>query len=272
MRAIFKKSIGAFGTAIFAMFAFNNASATVVGSFHDLSPFTGNTTAVCVFCHTPHGGVPATSAQIPLWNKVITPAAYTRYSSLLLPTLDGAEAPVGSVSVACLSCHDGTQAMDVVVNLPGSYGYNVAGTEIDGGAIGVMGGAPVRNLGTDLTNDHPISIQYAGGGCDEFDADGTCPGPLGDPDFNLPEKTTINGAPVWWVDTSIGVAGVREKTDLTLYARNDVVGSGGTVEPTVECGSCHDPHDGQNTGGPGSVQFLRISNAGSEVCVTCHIK
>jgi hypothetical protein len=271
MRAIYKKSIGALGAAIFAMVAFNNASATVVGSFHDLSPLTGNTDAVCVFCHTPHGG-DTSFAAVPLWNKVLNaPGAYTRYSSLLLPTLDGAEAPVGSVSIACLSCHDGTQAMDVVINLPGSYGYNPAGTEIDVGAIGMMGSPPVRNLGTDLTNDHPISIQYAGGGCDDGDPDGTCPGPLGDPDFNFPEKTTINGNPVWWVDTSVGVAGVREKTDLPLYARSDVVGSV-VIEPTVECGSCHDPHDGQNTGGPGSVQFLRISNAGSEVCITCHIK
>lgn len=274
MSKLRKKSIGVFCGAIFAMLVQSSALAAVVGSFHDLSPLTGNTTAVCVFCHTPHGG-DTTFAAVPLWNKVITPAGYTRYSSLLLPTLDGTEAPVGSVSVACLSCHDGTTAMDVVINLPGSYGYSVVGTEIDAGAIGIMPGIPntVRNLSTDLTNDHPISIQYAGGGCDAGDGDGVpCPGPLGDVDFNAPYKDTINGNPVWWVDTAVGVAGVREKTDLTLYARTDVPGSGGIAEPTVECGSCHEPHDRESTGSPTSVQFLRISNAGSAVCVACHIK
>ncbi|MBI3593131.1 MAG: hypothetical protein HY099_06610 [Nitrospirae bacterium] len=34
----------------------------------------------------------------------------------------------------------------------------------------------------------------------------------------------------------------------------------------VECPSCHDPHD------PSRNTFLRKSNAGSALCLTCHIK
>ena len=34
----------------------------------------------------------------------------------------------------------------------------------------------------------------------------------------------------------------------------------------VECGSCHNPH---NTSFP---PFLRVSNSGSNLCKTCHIK
>ena len=34
---------------------------------------------------------------------------------------------VGSVSLACLSCHDGAQAMDNLINAPGSGGYDVTG-------------------------------------------------------------------------------------------------------------------------------------------------
>ena len=44
----------------------------------------------------------------------------------------------------------------------------------------------------------------------------------------------------------------------------------------VECASCHDPH-GVPSGGPGTntllrPSFLRVSNAGSAVCLTCHNK
>lgn len=250
----------------------SHSTAGVVGSSHDLTAggtaqaTTGVTDQVCVFCHTPHGS--DTTAPVPLWNKVLgAPGSYTQYSQLALPTFDAAEAPVGSVSLACLSCHDGTQAMDVVINQPGTNGFNPAGTEIDPVAIGVMTGTPVPTLGTDLQNDHPISMQYAAGGPTAADADGTFTGVLGDPDFNPPEKATVNGNPIWWVDNTIGTAGQRDKTDMILYARADL----GAVQPFVECGSCHDPHN-DATGGATSVQFLRIDNTASQICTTCHIK
>jgi hypothetical protein len=259
------------------------ADAGVVGSKHDFTAPAGTapgggasqgggttvTDEVCVFCHTPHGS--ATGAPVPLWNKVLSTGSYTRYSSLNLPSFTSTEAAVGSVSLACLSCHDGTQAMDVVLNRPGSSGYEPGGSEIDAGAIGQMvgvpAGAPVPNLGTDLSNDHPISMQYGGGGATVGDTDGTFSGTLGDPDFILPEKATINGRPIWWVDSPVGTAGTREKTDMLLYARDDLT----TVQPFVECGSCHDPHN-DSTGGPSSVQFLRIDNTASQICTACHIK
>lgn len=249
------------------------AMADVVGSQHDLTVGgnaqgqTANTDEVCVFCHTPHGS--DTNAPVPLWNKVLgAPGSYTQYSTLQTPTFDSTEAPVGSVSLACLSCHDGTQAMDVVLNLPGSGGYNPAGAEIDPVALGVMTGAPVPMLGTDLTNDHPISMQYGGGGPLATDANGIFTGALGDPDFNPPVKAEVNGnVPIWWVDSPVGTALTREKTDMILYARNDL----GTVQPFVECGSCHDPHNAASQG-PTTVAFLRIDNTASQICTTCHVK
>ena len=248
------------------------ATAGVVGSKHDLtSGGTGQagtavTDQVCVFCHTPHGS--DTNAPVPLWNKVLgTPGSYTQYSTLQTPSFDSTEAPVGSVSLACLSCHDGTQAMDVVINSPGSGGFNAAGAPIDPLTSSVMTGTPVPALGTDLTNDHPISMQYGGGGALGTDADGTFAGTLGDPDFIAPEKATVNTNPIWWVDSPIGTSGTREKTDMILYARNDL----GTVQPFVECGSCHDPHNDLSTG-PTSVSFLRINNTASQICTTCHVK
>ncbi|MFO1352086.1 MAG: cytochrome c3 family protein [Gammaproteobacteria bacterium] len=244
----------------------------MVGSQHDLTTGgqaqgqTANTDEVCVFCHTPHGS--NTNATVPLWNKTLhAPGSFTRYSSLAIPSFDSAEAPVGSVSLACLSCHDGTQAMDVVINKPGSGGYNAAGSEIDPVAIEAMTGTPVPNLGTDLSNDHPISMQYGGGGALVTDPDGQFSGTLKDPDFVKPIKGTSNGQPVWWVDSPVGAANTREKTDMLLYARNDL----GTVQPFVECGSCHDPHN-SSTKGPTQVAFLRVTNTASRICTSCHIK
>ena len=252
-----------------------SVQAQVVGSQHDLTNGgtgqrgTNNTDQVCVFCHTPHGA--DIDAPVPLWNKVLgtgeTPP-FTRYSNLATPSFDSAEAPVGSVSLACLSCHDGTQAMDVVINGPGSGNYNPGGSEIDPVAIGVMTGSPVPMLGQDLSNDHPISMQYGGGGVSvtTHPGEGTFTGTLGDPDFVAPEKALLNGQPIWWVNSNVGTV-AREKTDMLLYTRNDL----GVQEPFVECGSCHDPHNSSSQG-VGSVAFLRTSNAASAVCVACHTK
>ena len=134
------------------------ANAQVAGSAHDLSVVVGSqTNEVCVYCHTPHGA--DVTAVVPLWNKTLPSSTYQRYSDLQTSTLDGIEAAVGSVSLACLSCHDGSQAMDSVINAPGR-GMNSGNI----GTVGAMTGTPVPMLGTDLRDDHPISIQYAGGG------------------------------------------------------------------------------------------------------------
>jgi len=240
------------------------ASAQIAGSLHDLSGLTSNNDQVCVFCHTPHGA--DTGAAVPLWNKVLpAPGTFTMYSTLNTVSLDGTEANVGSVSLACLSCHDGTQARDVVINAPGSGGYNPAGAPIE--TVGIMTGTPVPVLGTDLTDDHPISIQYAGGGAISSDGDGLFGGTLGDGDFNAPFKGSINAQPQWWVNSIVGATTAREKVDMLLYARSDL----GVTEPFVECGSCHDPHN-SSTAGAGSVAFLRMTNDASQICTTCHIK
>ena len=277
MKTQFKIAASIFGGLMLTLASSAIYAQTVTGSLHDLGSggtaqaTTGLTGEVCVFCHTPHGA--DISAAVPLWNKVLgTPSSYTMYSTLQTPTFESTEAPVGSVSLACLSCHDGVQAMDVVINMPGSGGWNAAGAEIDGTAIGIMTGSPVPMLGTDLRDDHPISMQYAAGGCTSTDTDDAlCTATLGDPDFNAPMKTTVNTNPIWWVDSVVGTDLVREKTDMILYTRNDAILGGGAIEPFVECGSCHDPHN-DGTASATSVAFLRIDNTASQICTTCHIK
>jgi hypothetical protein len=247
---------------------------------------TTNTAEVCVFCHTPHGG--ATTSPVPLWNKRLGAegvpgggGSYTTYDTLQLPSLDGTVAPVGSISLACLSCHDGTQAMDNVINAPGSGGFLADGGGTDGRAWAWTGptvdtatgrmtnaGDRISMLGTDLSNDHPIGIQYCGGGLSGTGAaiSGTCR----DSDFTLPQTQVVNGNQVFWVET--GGAG-KQRTDMPLYQR-----ATGGLGPLVECASCHDPHVATGQAGPpttGRVSgetFLRVSNAESAVCRACHVK
>lgn len=247
---------------------------------------TSSTAEICVFCHTPHGA--DTAAPAPLWNKRLGAAGvpagggtYTTYDTLATPSLDGTVAAVGSISMACLSCHDGTQAMDNIINAPGSGGYDATGGGNTGlgyswtgspraNADGVMqnGGGFIANLGTDLSNDHPIGIQYCGGGLSG--AGTTVSGTCKDGDFKALETQVINGNSVFWVDT--GGSG-KQRTDLPLYTR-----STGSLGPMVECASCHDPHVSSGQAGPATTgqvagdTFLRISNASSAVCTACHVK
>jgi hypothetical protein len=241
-----------------------------------------DTAEICVFCHTPHGG--STDAPVPLWNKRLgapgTPAgggSYTTYDTLQTPSLDGTVAAVGSISMACLSCHDGTQAMDNVINAPGSGGVLADGGGNDGrawtwsgstvNAAGRLSSGPAL-IGTDLSNDHPIGIQYCGGGLSG--ADTVVSGSCKDGDFTRPETQAINGNQIFWVDT--GGTG-KQRTDLPLYQR-----ATGGLGPMVECASCHDPHVSTGQAGPAGTSqtsgetFLRVSNASSAVCTACHVK
>src|SRR5690606_2319524 len=85
------------------------------------SNFSG-TSEICVFCHTPHGA--DASVAVPIWNRHVDPTGFTTYDQLGSTSLDAAIEPIGSVSIACLSCHDGTQAMDSMINEPGSGAVN----------------------------------------------------------------------------------------------------------------------------------------------------
>ncbi len=165
-----------------------------------------------------------------------------------------------------------------MLNKPGTGGYNAAGSSLGGTWTGAatMAGAPIPVLGTDLRNDHPIGIQYCGGGL--TGAAGTVSGSCNDADFIGPStradshftsavvKTKdINSSPVFWVETGT-VNTTREKTDLSLYTRTFTAGVG----PSVECGSCHDPH--VESKGTDNIMFMRVSTAGSAICLSCHVK
>lgn len=99
---------------------------------------------VCIFCHAPH----AASPVAPLWNRSNPGSLYTPYTSST--SLARAGQPSGA-SLLCLSCHDGTTAIGRVLSRPAAIGM--------AGGIGTMP-AGNGNLGTDLSDDHPVSFGY----------------------------------------------------------------------------------------------------------------
>ncbi|UCG56713.1 MAG: cytochrome c3 family protein [Phycisphaerales bacterium] len=114
--------------------------AAITGSSHDFSSKTWGTGEICQPCHTPHDA-DMTVLGAPLWNHEVTTSVFTLYSS---PTFGGTATigqPTGT-SKLCLSCHDGTVALD-------NYGGFLGGTTF------------ISNpFGTDLADSHPISFTY----------------------------------------------------------------------------------------------------------------
>ncbi|WP_242132124.1 cytochrome c3 family protein [Aestuariivivens marinum] len=95
---------------------------------------------VCIFCHTAHSANP----KAPLWNRNKSGRIYTLYNSSTLDAKPGQ--PDGS-SMLCLSCHDGTVALGNTYKNPNSMSFSHSMTKRG-------------NLGTDLSDDHPISFIY----------------------------------------------------------------------------------------------------------------
>lgn len=191
--------------------ASGTCDAGVVGSRHDLS--TSSTTQVCEFCHTPHyasTNLPGT----PLWNRAETTQTFTLYGS---PTMSSTPSQPNVISRLCLSCHDGVNASTMVngnlvstkhdlVKPPGHPPPDTTSSpNCERCHSNLYNGQPrTLVIGTNLGNDHPISMSY--------------PSPGQDAGFNAPP----NAASGW---------GGSSPNDVKLFAGS------------VECGSCHNVHE-----------------------------
>ena len=185
---------------------------------------------ICIFCHAPHTNgrimLPdgtVTAADAPLWNHVVTSATFTPYTS---GTLNAVPGQPNGVSKLCLSCHDGTLAIE-------AYGKTTAtGTHFIADA---RFGTGSKVIGTDLTNDHPISFVYDAA--------------LVAADGELRDPVTATILP--------GLNSVQGTIAAKLLDRNG----------QVQCTSCHDVHNSV-----GINKLLKVNNTGSALCLTCHIK
>lgn len=238
-------------------------------------------TEVCVFCHTPHyAGVDGTTdTLLPLWNHETTAeGAYTLYSS---GTLDGTPGQPGTASKMCLSCHDGTVAVGSVLNpgtrpnaviiaggqpgtsvtsiTPQTIAMTGSGLELTGEMVaGTDGYTP--NLGTDLSNDHPIGFTYN-------TALATTDGDLADPAVTDEIGTRVGRR-------TAGAGATSTRFSAPLESGN------------MECTTCHDPHlRGTGADEDRNIKFLRMNrfqqaqgvdgtfSLASDIgCMACHKK
>jgi predicted CXXCH cytochrome family protein len=211
------------------------ASAAITGSKHDLSSGSGNTvratseTQICKFCHAAHQA----STQVLLWNHAAgTVAGFPTGAATIGGTQLQVAMSAGSPSRACLACHDGTVALGALTQ---------QGNITVGGLASPIGTSARVNLG----GDHPINVPM--------------PVPAGGATYNgTTQGTTVNA-------TDFKTAAAAQTAGIRLFA---TLGSTGAANG-VECGSCHDVHNGVPAA---NGFFLRVPQAGSQICIACHTK
>jgi predicted CXXCH cytochrome family protein len=118
----------------------------IENSVHDLNVYNTNAVTmpdgrICVACHTPHNGALAV-ADAPLWNHTLAAGPWQAYPTGGTIQAGDLGDPDG-ISLLCLSCHDGSVALD-------AFGGGAAAVTLSGSAL----------VSTDLRNDHPISFTY----------------------------------------------------------------------------------------------------------------
>jgi len=229
--------LASFGQSTFGPGAITT-SLTQLGSPHNFSDQSWNAPVslngvyqsggqICQPCHTPHNANVSVAQFAPLWNHQLSSASYQMFQNVgTNVAYQGVTAPDGT-SQLCLSCHDGSVAL-------GSFGGQTGTTFIGSGYTnnGVTANSGAL-LGTDLRNDHPISIVF----------DSTAGGMRG------PHT-------LYSTYTSLG----------TYTATTKMVSTKLDINGKVQCTSCHSPHS--NSKG----YQLTMNNQGSQLCLVCHVK
>lgn len=232
----------------------HNFSATVVPALPDgdsRSVQARSESQVCAFCHTPHKATQEAAA--PIWNRTLSNATYTPYTSTSIEATDLGQP--NTKSKLCLSCHDGTLAIGSVNVLNGKENpdIDVLGTAADGSMPAGLGSRSgfTRRLGTNLTNDHPISFTYDS-------AQATRDGELRNP---------------------VAESFLGERNRRVSHTKPTLPLEDGQME----CISCHDPHVRSTSGE--NIKFLRVNRfqqaapvegsfdqANDIICLACHEK
>lgn len=232
------------------------AAGGVAGSPHDFSISTNTHNGVsfgawntrqglCSPCHAAHH----TDEQqlVPLWVHATTAGPFTPYDS---PTMQATVGQPDKESLACLSCHDGTVALN----------QSISGLTWSNSTAQAVYISADAQIGPDLHTTHPISFTY---NTALATTDGGLEDPsiykIGDPKTAL----TIQTAPVpaTWSGTSLTGKTIDE---AMLF------------NSKMQCSSCHDVHR-QEGSSPTSGILVRLSGKdsggrGSLLCRTCHIK
>jgi predicted CXXCH cytochrome family protein len=211
----------------------HNLSASGPGTIKSVSE-----TETCVFCHTPHGSV--LPGDAPLWNHSMSMAYYTVQAPDPLSSMLSTVGQPDKGTKLCLSCHDGTVALGLLVNTPGpgSSSQPIPVQGVTGEGALPPGGV---NFGTNLSGHHPVSIA------------------VNDTLINdkLAQCATGNA---FTIDYPAGPVNLKP-TGNTYKGQPGVLIGG---KPSgVQCASCHDPHDD-------TIGSFLVAD-GSGLCMSCHV-
>jgi hypothetical protein len=235
------------------------ANALISNTKHNLTStgpgtvkFTDTNADMCKFCHLVHD---ANTASGTLWARPNpTGVAFTTPNATSDGTLlDATNILLGAGSSKCLSCHDGTVAMNTVVNSLNVYASVAAGNTAQGGAS-IVAGANVFLRGptymATLNGQHPVGIPFPGatGSLAVANEYGT-----------IATTGCQAGVPICVAGATTPAAGAFIK----------LFGTAATAQ--MECSSCHEAHQ-ENIGGSFPF-FLRVP--GTIVngrCGACHKK
>jgi len=198
------------------------AQASIGGSKHDFGQFGWAKNQICLPCHTPHNAtVRDTNGVVvggPLWNHTLSTATYTLYIDP--NTGQNVTGKVDTNSILCLSCHDGTVAVD-------SFGGGAGTQQMTGGL-----------LGTDLSNDHPMGENAVWPNPNpSYMVDPT----LRDAQGIMPLRNLADGRKVVGC-TSCHEPHNRKAQDHMLYVNNTGAGvtvDGRAVSGSLLCMNCH---------------------------------
>lgn len=227
---------------------------------------------ICIFCHTTH----SKTSYAPLWNREESKVLYTLYDSSTLYSTPGQ--PDGA-SKLCLSCHDGTIALGNVISR--NLEFNMSNSS--GGRIpkGLR-----SNLGSDISDDHPISfnsslavnsslelIHPLPGDPVKYDAHGkiqctSCHNPHDNSYSKFLVKNNRNGRVCKTCHNLTGYAGISTH-DISSKTWNGMSENPWphTGYSTVMDNSCLNCHRSHNASGK---ERLLSSHLEENVCLVCH--
>lgn len=196
------------------------SQAGITGSKHDFGAFGWAKNEVCLPCHTPHNAIvkDANGNQVggPLWNHTLSTATYTMYN-----WEQGKDVTVqlDQNSKLCMSCHDGTVAVD-------SFGGGAGTQQLTGGL-----------LGTDMTKNHPIGDAAVWPTGASYMVDEA----LRDAAHIMPLRLLADGRKAVGC-TSCHEPHNRKNTDAMLWVSNKNAGTtvdGRAVAGSTLCFNCH---------------------------------
>jgi len=219
------------------------------GSEHD-STTRHSSMGACAECHTPHKG----KSTLLMWNQQLSQNSFswsdatTTTAGTTLPKFSGQS--YQGMSVKCLSCHDGSVAAGT-----GNWYNNTtqpAGTHY-------VSANDNEAPGGNLMGVHPLAVPY----------------PYMQAGSTYNNSTTGAGIALseWVPNPSAGA--IRLYNDSTGTGR---ITAGAVLAKTgIECGSCHDIHNGPNAQGPYLLRGQIYGNVKGQgamgyLCFECHNK